>query len=78
LNKLTEKVEQLTVSIKELTENQKKLEERLIKVEEGLKLIRKEVGEFAHTVGYSLKDRAYKSLPKLLKKDFDIDIEENL
>jgi hypothetical protein len=78
LNKLTERVEQLTVSVKELAENQKKLEERLIKVEEGLKLTRKEVGGLAHTVGYSLEDRAYKSLPKLLKKDFDIDIEERL
>lgn len=78
LNKLTERVEQLTISVKELTENQKKLEERLIKVEEGLKLTRKEVGGLAHTVGYSLEDRAYKSLPKLLKKDFDIDIEEKL
>jgi DNA repair exonuclease SbcCD ATPase subunit len=78
LNKLTERVEQLTISVKELTENQKKLEERLIKVEEGLKLTRKEVGGLAHTVGYSLEDRAYKSLPKLLKKDFNIDIEEKL
>jgi vacuolar-type H+-ATPase subunit I/STV1 len=78
LNKLTERVEQLTISLKELTENQKKLEERLIKVEEGLKLTRKEVGGLAHTVGYSLEDRAYKSLPKLLKKDFDIDIEGKL
>jgi len=78
LNKLTERVEQLTISVKELTENQKKLEERLIKVEEGLKLTRKEVGGLAHTVGYSLEDRAYKSLPKLLKKDFDIDIEGKL
>jgi len=78
LNKLTERVEQLTISVKELTENQKKLEERLVKVEEGLKLTRKEVGGLAHTVGYSLEDRAYKSLPKLLKKDFDIDIEGKL
>jgi uncharacterized protein YoxC len=78
LNKLTERVEQLTISVKELTENQKKLEERLIKVEEGLKLTRKEVGGLAHTVGYTLEDRAYKSLPKLLKKDFDIDIEGKL
>ncbi len=54
------------------------MEERLIKVEEGLKLTRKEVGGLAHTVGYSLEDRAYKSLPKLLKKDFDIDIEGKL
>ncbi|ACD66258.1 MAG TPA: chordopoxvirus fusion protein [Sulfurihydrogenibium sp.] len=78
LNKLTERVEQLTASVKELTENQKKLEERLVKVEEGIKLTRKEVGGLAHTVGYTLEDRAYKSLPKLLKKDFDIDIEGKL
>ncbi|WP_299227497.1 chordopoxvirus fusion protein [Sulfurihydrogenibium sp.] len=78
LDQLTERVEQLTISVKELTENQKKLEERLIKVEEGLKLTRKEVGGLAHTVGYTLEDRAYKSLPKLLKKDFDIDIEGKL
>ena len=78
LNKLTERVELLTASVKELSENQKKLEERLIKVEEGLKLTRKEVGGLAHTVGYSLEDRAYKSLPKLLKKDFDVDIEGKL
>jgi hypothetical protein len=78
VEKLTISVRDLTSSIKELTENQKKLEDRLIKVEEGLKLTRKEVGGLAHTVGYSLEDRAYKSLPKLLKKDFDIDIEEKL
>ncbi|MFN3599473.1 MAG: chordopoxvirus fusion protein, partial [Aquificaceae bacterium] len=39
---------------------------------------REQLGGLSHTVGYVLEDRAYKSLPKLLKEDFGVEVEGGL
>jgi len=39
---------------------------------------RKQLGEFAMTIGYRLEDLAYKTLPLLLERDFDITVQGRL
>lgn len=43
-----------------------------------MKKMRQELGGLSHTVGYDLENRAYVSLPALLKERFDIVVEEPL
>ena len=70
-------------TLRELAEAQRRTEERLGKVEarldrleENQKKIREQLGGLAHTVGYSLEDKAYKGLPGLINKDFGIEVKE--
>ena len=87
--KTEERVSRLEETVERLAEAQKRTEERLNelseaqrKTEEELrKLIgehrktREELGGLSHAVGYILEDRAYASLPELLKKDLSVDVE---
>ncbi len=43
-----------------------------------LKDIRKMVGGLSDTVGYTLENEAYKALPKLLARDFNLEVEGRL
>ncbi len=40
--------------------------------------ITRELGGLSHNIGFQLEDRAYRSLPYLLKRDFGIEIKEKL
>jgi len=88
--KTEERVSRLEEAVERLAEAQRKTEERLDQLagaqrrteEELRKLIgehrrtREELGGLSHTVGYILEDRAYVSLPELLKRDTGVEVEE--
>ncbi|MGB9716151.1 MAG: chordopoxvirus fusion protein [Thermodesulfovibrionales bacterium] len=73
-NRLT----RLETVVEELAEAQKKTEQeiRILAIE--LKDTRKMVGGLSETVGYTLENSAYKALPDLLQRDFDIKVEGRL
>uniref|UniRef100_A0A7C4JQS5 Chordopoxvirus fusion protein n=1 Tax=Thermodesulfobacterium geofontis TaxID=1295609 RepID=A0A7C4JQS5_9BACT len=89
---LKEEVNKLTKIIAELAEAQRRTEQKFAELaeaqrrtEEGLrKLIldhrktREQLGSLAHTFGYFLENEAYKHLPKLLQRDFGLEIEKRL
>jgi DNA repair exonuclease SbcCD ATPase subunit len=58
--------------IKELTEAQRKTEESLKKLIEDHSKIREKLEGLSDSFGYLLEDRAMKSLPKILKKKYNI------
>jgi len=92
LNELAEAQKKTEMRLNELAEAQKKTEMRLNalakaqrKIAEGLrdligehKKTRGMLGTLQHTVGYVLEDRAFVSLPALLKRDYEIEITEAL
>jgi len=68
-----------------IAETQKRTEELLLRLSENqrdmrkeLKETRKQVGGLSMTVGYGLEDRAYKSMPGLLQRDFGIEVTSRL
>jgi len=64
--------------VRELAEAQKKTDESLRELTLVVKDLQKQVGGIAHAVGFQLEDRAYLSLPQLLKRDFNIEVKERL
>jgi DNA repair exonuclease SbcCD ATPase subunit len=58
--------------IKELTEAQRKTEETLKKLIEDHSKTREKLEGLSHSFGYLLEDRAMKSLPKILKRKYNI------
>jgi len=58
--------------IKELTEAQRKTEESLKKLIEDHSKTREKLEGLSHSFGYLLEDRAMKSLPKILKRKYNI------
>ncbi|PMP66621.1 MAG: chordopoxvirus fusion protein, partial [Thermodesulfobacterium geofontis] len=64
--------------LNELAEAQRRTEERLEKLIEEHRKTREQLGGLSHTVGYFIENEAYKHLPKLLKKDFNLEIEDRL
>ena len=82
---LSAEVKSLSVEMKALAEQQKKtsaeveiLARGLNQVRKDVDQIRKELGGLATTVGYRLEDEAYKSLPALLFRDFNIQVSSRL
>ncbi len=67
VNELAEEVKKLSIEVKKLAEAHFKL------VEEHRKT-REELGGLSHAFGYVLEDRAIKSLPKILKEDYGIEV----
>ncbi len=61
-----------------LAEAQTRTEDVLASLGIETKRMRQELGGLSHTVGYDLENRAYVSLPALLKERFDIVVEEPL
>ena len=92
LEKLTTAQQELTIAQNGLTNAQQRTEQRLEKLVETQqrteielqqlirehKDTRKQVGGLAITVGYRLEDMAYKALPSLLKRDFDLTVQSQL
>jgi len=74
LEELAEAQKRTEQRVEELTEAQKQTEERVQWLIETTREIRRTVGALQHTVGYTLEDRAYVGLPKLLRQDFGIEV----
>jgi chromosome segregation ATPase len=65
-------------AIRELTEAQKRTEERLNNLIEEHRKTREKLEGLSDSFGYFLEDRAIKSLPKILKENYDIEVVGNL
>ncbi|MEJ5299910.1 MAG: hypothetical protein WHS38_02855 [Thermodesulforhabdaceae bacterium] len=76
LNELAEAQKKTEQRLNELAEAQKKTEEELKKLVGEHRKTREELGKLSHSVGYVLEDRAFVYLPRLLKKDEGIDVED--
>jgi chromosome segregation ATPase len=61
-------------AIRELTEAQKRTEERLNNLIEEHRKTREKLEGLSDSFGYLLEDRAIKSLPKILKENYDIEV----
>lgn len=64
--------------VEELAEAQKRTEQELRELAVALKETRQMVGNLSDTVGYSLEDRAIKSLPQLLRERYGIEVKGRL
>jgi len=80
-----EELKSLSKTVAELAEAQKRTEKALAELAESHKKLveehrvtRTQLGGLAHTVGYFLENEAYKHLPKLLKRDFNLEVEGRL
>jgi len=72
IKELTEAQKETEQKIKELTEAQRKTEESLKKLIEDHSKTREKLEGLSHSFGYLLEDRAMKSLPKILKRKYNI------
>ena len=75
---LAEAQKRTEIKVGELAEAQKRTEEEIKKLTKTVKNVQKNLGGLSHTVGYHLEDRAYKTLPLLLKRDLGIEVEGRL
>jgi lipid II:glycine glycyltransferase (peptidoglycan interpeptide bridge formation enzyme) len=64
--------------VEELAQAQKETERELKELAKGLKETRQMVGNLSDTVGYTLEDRAIKSLPDYLKQNHGIEVKGRL
>jgi len=64
--------------VEELAEAQKKTEIELRKLVIDHRETRKQLGGLTATVGYTLENEAYKALPRLLKRDYNIVVKDRL
>jgi myosin heavy subunit len=85
VEELAEAQKRTEIKVEELAEAQKRTEikvEELVEVTKELakdqKQIRSNLGGLSITVGYRLEDLSYKGLPELLKRDFEITLQERL
>jgi predicted nuclease with TOPRIM domain len=67
-----QEIEKIWGAIKELTEAQRKTEESLKKLIEDHSKTREKLEGLSDSFGYLLEDRAMKSLPKILKRKYNI------
>jgi len=72
--KAEERLTRLEITVQELIEAQKKTEQAIQRLTQEQVKIKEELGGLSHTVGYRLEDEAMKSLPKLLKQDFGVEV----
>ena len=75
---LAEAQKRTEIKVGELAEAQKRTEEEIKKLTKTVKNVQKNLGGLSHAVGYHLEDRAYKTLPLLLKRDLGIEVEGKL
>ena len=75
---LAEAQKRTEIKVGELAEAQKRTEEEIKKLTKTVKNVQKNLGGLSHAVGYHLEDRAYKTLPLLLKRDLGIEVEGRL
>lgn len=73
-----QRLEKLTERVDQLARAQQRTEEALTTLAEEHRETRRQLGGISGTLGYTLEDRAYLALPKLLEKDYGITLEEEL
>jgi len=64
--------------VRELAEAQKRTEEEIAKLSRGLQITREQLGGLSRNVGYALENEAYRHLPSILKKYYNIETIERL
>jgi len=77
-NELKEIVRDIGKTVKELAEAQKRTEEEIAKLSRGLQITREQLGGLSRSVGYALENEAYRHLPSILKKYYNIETIERL
>ena len=65
-------------AVEELAKAQKRTEQELGTLISEHKETRRQLGGLSMTVGYGLENQAYKALPALLKRDFDLVVQKRL
>ncbi len=78
VQKLAEAQKRTEEELKELARAQKRIEEKLSKLIIDHEATKKQVGGLSFNVGFNLENIAYKGLPPLLKRDFNLDIKDRL
>jgi chromosome segregation ATPase len=78
IKELTEAQRRTEQRVNELAEAQKKTEESLKKLIEDHRKTREKLEGLSDSFGYLLEDRAMKSLPKILKENYNFDVVEKL
>jgi hypothetical protein len=74
--KTEERLGILEEKMEELAEAQKKTEEAILELTKGLTNLRKDFGGFSLTMSYAFENEAFKHLPKVLKKKYNIAVKE--
>jgi chromosome segregation ATPase len=78
IRELAEAQKRTEEKVQELAEAQKKTEESLKKLIEDHRKTREKLEGLSDSFGYLLEDRAMKSLPKILKENYNFDVVEKL
>ena len=78
VNELAEAQRKTEERVNELAEAQKKTEEEVACLNKRMRLVEERLEGLSNTVGYVLEDRAYVSLPRILKERFGIEVEGRL
>jgi len=73
-----ERVEELALAQKKTEEEIRLLTKEVKKIKDDLENVKDHLGALANTVGYTLENEAYKYLPALLKKHYQIEVTEEL
>jgi len=76
--KSEERLDRVEKAIEELAQAQKRTEVEVRKLAIGLRETRQMVAGHSDTVGFRLEDESYKSLPRLLKRDLNLEVEGRL
>jgi hypothetical protein len=64
--------------MQQLIEVQQQTQEDIRRLTQGLDDLRKQVGGLSITIGYTIENEAYRALPRLLARDFGIEVESDL
>ncbi len=85
MEELAEAQKRTEIRVEELAEAQKRTEQSLVQLAKRMDLLTKrvdqtnqQVGGLNMTVGYMLENEAFRSLPELLRRDWQIEITESL
>jgi vacuolar-type H+-ATPase subunit I/STV1 len=78
VEELAEAQKRTEARVEELAEAQRRTEESVRTLADRLNDTNKQLGGLSMTVGYQLEDRAYRFLPRLLRRDYEIELEEPL
>jgi len=76
--KTEERLGRVEAAVEELAQAQKRTEEELCSPIREHAKTREMVAGLSDTVGYGLENQAYKALPRLLERDFDLKIKDRL
>ena len=76
--KTEERLGRVEAAVEELAQVQKRTEEELCSLVREHAKTREMVAGLSDTVGYGLENQAYKALPRLLERDFDLKIKDRL